>query len=141
MLGGGSSNKRGREAANGVYSLLEALEGVMAAPSYLDALLALAKNSADKPRRRALQLFSEKVSSVAEEADDGAAMDPAACSAAVQLCPLLPALLGQTGVHTHLDHALLSCGLLYVFKNEQKRSLVAHASSIIVLPTKTHTIW
>lgn len=101
LLGGGSSNKRGREAANGVYSLLEALEGVMAAPSYLNALLELAKNSADKPRRRALQLFSEKVSSVAEEADDGAAIDPAACSAAVQLCPLLPALLGQTGVHTH----------------------------------------
>lgn len=117
LLGGGSSNKRGREAANGVYSLLEALEGVMAAPSYLKALLELAKNSADKPRRRALQLFSEKVSSVAKEADDGAAMDPAACGAAARLCPLLPALLGQTGVHTHtlllftpsshVDHSLL----------------------------------
>lgn len=45
LLGGGSGSKRSRQAAAGVYGLLEALEGVMAAPSYLDALLALARRA------------------------------------------------------------------------------------------------
>lgn len=55
------------------------------------------RHQADKPRRRALQLFSEKVAALAEEGEDAAAVELAAAAAAAQLCALLPALLGQAG--------------------------------------------
>lgn len=62
------------------------------------------RHPADKPRRRALQLFSEKVAAVAEEAEEeeGAMELAAAAAAAAHLCALLPALLGQAGARSDL---------------------------------------
>ena len=96
--GGG---KRRKEAVRGVHALLDSLEGVMAAPAYLSALLALARHPADKPRRRALKLFAEKVAAVPDRNDeeDGKAhsSDVEAAAAATQLCGALPVLLGAPG--------------------------------------------
>lgn len=88
-----------------MHTLLESLEGVMAAPAYLDALLALALHTADKPRRRALKLFAEKVAAAgASDADgdegvgtDGPQRALEAAAAAARLCGALPALLGTAG--------------------------------------------
>ena len=104
-----ASAKVRKEAARGVHRLLESLEGVMAVPAYLDALLALALHTVDKPRRRALKLFAEKVAAAgAGDADGDEAgaegrqgRDPEAAAAATRLCGALPALLGTAGAQCH----------------------------------------
>ncbi len=72
----------------------------MAAPAYLSALLALARHPVDKPRRRALKLFAEKVAAISDQHDDGdgeALRNDLEAAAAAQLCEALPALLGASG--------------------------------------------
>ncbi len=102
--GSAGANRR-KEAIGGVHALLDSLEGVMAVPAYLDALLALARHAADKPRRRALKLFAEKVAAAAagdadgnaEDGGDDGSKDPDTAAAAMRLCGALPALLGTAG--------------------------------------------
>ncbi|GLI61497.1 hypothetical protein VaNZ11_003825, partial [Volvox africanus] len=48
-------------ASRAFYSLFAALQGVMAADTYLQALLTLAEHPADKVQRRALKLFVDRV--------------------------------------------------------------------------------
>ena len=114
-MGEGSAGaQRRKEAIGGVHALLDSLEGVMAVPAYLDALLALAQHTADKPRRRALKLFAEKVAAAAiddadrdaEDGTEGGRKDSDTAAAAMRLCGALPALLGAAGAHILGCHAV-----------------------------------
>ncbi|KAG2446493.1 hypothetical protein HYH02_008484 [Chlamydomonas schloesseri] len=99
-----SSNSRAVLAASrGLYALFGALQGVMAADAYLQALLTLAEHPADKVKRRALKLFTDKVRGVRGEIADQVELPHRvreaklrqAADAAGRACAMLPPLLSS----------------------------------------------
>ncbi|GIL54419.1 hypothetical protein Vafri_9956 [Volvox africanus] len=83
------------------YGLFAALQGVMAADTYLQALLTLAKHPADKVQRRALKLFVDKVRGLRVAIEDQIELPKRvreakfsqAGDAAVRACTILTQLL------------------------------------------------
>lgn len=57
-------------SSKALYALFGALQGVMAADTYLVALLSLASHPSDKVKRRAIKLFTDKVRGVRAEIED-----------------------------------------------------------------------
>ncbi|KAG2433890.1 hypothetical protein HXX76_008243 [Chlamydomonas incerta] len=92
-------------ASRGLYALFGALQGVMAPDAYLQALLTLAEHPADKVKRRALKLFTDKVRGVRGEIADQVELPHRvreaklrqAADAAGRACAMLPALLSGSG--------------------------------------------
>ncbi|GFR47970.1 hypothetical protein Agub_g9794, partial [Astrephomene gubernaculifera] len=91
-------------ASRGLYGLFAALQGVMAADVYLQALLTLAEHPADKVKRRAIKLFTDKVRGVRSEIQDQIELPQRvrdaklrqASEAATRACAMLPPLLSAT---------------------------------------------
>jgi prophage DNA circulation protein len=85
-----AARRRLSAASNGVYALLSALERVMPAAAYTDALVCLARHPQDRVRRRALRLLADKAAALGSS-------DAAAVAAALRLCDALPELLDAQG--------------------------------------------
>ncbi|PNH06163.1 hypothetical protein TSOC_007476 [Tetrabaena socialis] len=88
-------------ATRGLYGMFAALQGVMSADTYLQALLTLAEHPSDKVKRRAIKLFTDKVRGVRSELADHVELPQRvrdaklrqAADAAARACAMLPPLL------------------------------------------------
>lgn len=103
---GPKAAKAGRAAAQALYDVFKAMQGLLDAGSYLAATLQLVQSDQDKVRRRALRLFAERLAALqasldSEDSELSARVKErrlaAAAGPALQLCQLLPGFLSATG--------------------------------------------
>jgi U3 small nucleolar RNA-associated protein 10 len=103
---GPKAAKAGRAAAQALYDVFKAMQGLLDAGSYLAATLQLVQSDQDKARRRALRLFAERLAALqasldSEDSELSTRVKErrlaAAAGPALQLCQLLPGFLSATG--------------------------------------------
>eukprot|EP00198_Chlamydomonas_reinhardtii_P004646 XP_001693982.1 nucleolar protein [Chlamydomonas reinhardtii] len=119
-------------ASRGLYALFGALQGVMAPDAYLQALLTLAEHPADKVKRRALKLFTDKVRGVRGEIADQVELPHRAAA----LLAGVPAVLAATkDSHAAIRASALAAVAAFVRalgpKLRRPAALVAHSDAAI----------
>lgn len=146
---GGPSQLAILAASRSLYSLFKALQSVIAADKYMCSLLTLAEHPADKIKRRALKLLTDKVRGVRAEIEDQLEA-PAkirkarlrrASDAAVRACAMLPPLLLPSCSASPLTRQLALVALSAIateFGAEQPAALLAGMPSVLSATTDQH---
>lgn len=138
-------------ASRGLYALFGALQGVMAPDAYLQALLTLAEHPADKVKRRALKLFTDKVRGVRGEIADQVELPHRvreaklrqAADAAGRACAMLPPLLAASGdaAASPLTRQLALVALAAIateFGQAQAAALLAGVPAVLAATKDSH---
>ncbi|KXZ53244.1 hypothetical protein GPECTOR_7g1138 [Gonium pectorale] len=148
----GRLNRAVLAASRGLYALFAALQGVMAADTYLHALLSLAEHPSDKVKRRAVKLFTDKVRGVKAEIQDQIELPQRvrdakvrqASDAAARACGLFPKLLGVEGTGASASPltrqlALVSLSAIATeFGMQQHATLLAGVPPVLAATKDSH---
>ncbi|GLC34752.1 hypothetical protein PLESTB_001159600 [Pleodorina starrii] len=144
-----ASHRAVLSASRALYGLFAALQGVMAADTYLQSLLTLAEHPADKVKRRALKLFTDKVRGVRSEIEDQIELPQRvrnaklrqAGNAAARACAMLPPLLSASSDASPLTRQLALVALSAIaveFGPQQHAALLAGVPVVLAATKDSH---
>ncbi|EFJ42549.1 hypothetical protein VOLCADRAFT_107183 [Volvox carteri f. nagariensis] len=138
-------------ASRGLYAMFAALQGVMASDTYLQSLVTLLEHTADKVKRRALKLFTDKVRGVRFDIQDQIELPQRvrnaklrqASDAAGRACAMLPSLLQGSSSHgaSPLTRQLALVALATIateFGSQQQVALLASVPVVLAATKDSH---